>query len=296
MIIYLDQNKWIELARIANKVEVSEEGERLLAEFNIALDSGCIFPLSAVHFVEFSRIKDPKRRSRLGKVMWKYSKNFTTAPSKEIVCFEIEVALKKLGYRLQPRLLNYIGRGMRHAFGEKAEGIISKFFESQIDEAMLCGWGDIPPIEGGSTKYRENFSDHLISLNDRKRELEKDRWDNWLYAIAMIDILEPLIEVMSKHQIPFSDISTWGEKKCMQFVSDIPTRKVDIHLHRQVLRNSEYRPKQSDLEDWSGLGTAVCYCDVVVCEKHFSSIIKRDSFKTRARVETSIYEIFRSIA
>ncbi len=295
MIIYLDQNKWIELARIANRVDLSEEGEQLLVELDAALDSGCIFPLSSIHFIEFSRVKDPQRRSRLGNVMWRYSKNFTTAPLKEIVSFEIEVALRKMGYDLQPRHFQYIGRGMRHSFGEKAAGIISRHFEDQIDEAMLCGWGHIPPIQGGTTKYRNNFSQHLTSLNERKHELEKDRWENWLAAIAMKDIIDPLTEVMSKHKIAFSEISTWGEEKCMQFMTDMPTRRVDIHLHRQVLKNAQYRSKHSDLEDWAGLGTAVCYSDVVVCEKHFANMIKRDSFTTKARVETSIYEIFRSI-
>ena len=59
MIVYLDQNKWIELARIVNGVEISEKAVSLLREIEISLSSGCLFPLSAIHLMEYSRIKDP---------------------------------------------------------------------------------------------------------------------------------------------------------------------------------------------------------------------------------------------
>ena len=75
----------------------------------------------------------------------------------------------------------------------------------------------------------------------------------------------------------------------------IPTRKLDIHLHRQVLKNDHYKPKESDLEDWAGLGAAACYADAVVCEKHFASLLARDGFTHHARIETNLSETFKSL-
>jgi hypothetical protein len=295
MIIYLDQNKWIQLARIENGVDESDRGERILSEFNAAIECGYIFPLSAIHIVEFSRIKDPGRRARLGRVMWKYSQGYTIAPLKEVLCWEIEKAFSVIGYAIKPRSLHYIGRGILHTFGEKPESRLASMFADNIDEAMLCGLEEIPPIEGASSTHRENFVNHLQSLNDRKHELKKSKWENWLYAITMMDIAGPLYEVMSANRIPNSDIESWGEEKLKEFLSSIPTRNLDIHLHRQVLRNSSYKPKHSDLEDWAGLGPAACYSDVLVCEKHFADMVKRDSFKTKARIETSIYKLFSTV-
>jgi hypothetical protein len=83
-----------------------------------------------------------------------------------------------------------------------------------------------------------------------------------------------------------------GEKKLKQVINDMPTRRVDLHLHRQVLHNSNYRARPTDLEDWGGLVIASSYCDVVVCEKHMASMLKRDGFKTHARVEVNLENTF----
>jgi hypothetical protein len=79
------------------------------------------------------------------------------------------------------------------------------------------------------------------------------------------------------------------------FMASVPTRKLDIHLHRQVLKNPQYNAKKGDLEDWAGLGTAVCYADVVVCENHFADMVRRDGFMTPARVETDLLAVFRDM-
>ena len=75
-------------------------------------------------------------------------------------------------------------------------------------------------------------------------------------------------------------------------INDMPTRHLDLHLHKQVLRNPNYAAKITDLEDWTGVGVASCYCDVVVCEKHMADMLRRDGFKTKARIETDLERIF----
>ncbi|AKO51387.1 hypothetical protein ABA45_02280 [Marinobacter psychrophilus] len=288
MIVYLDQNKWIELARAINGVDNSDEAELLRRNMPAAIRAGCIFPLSAIHIIEFSRIKKDQRRSRLGQVMWNFSRGITTSPLHAIIFRELEVAFSNAGYEVSSKPFEYLGRGIPYAFGEVLEGTISKMYPDEIDRAMLCGFADIPPIQGGTKTYRENFVSHLSSLHERKQDLDKSKWSNWLYAISMVDILDPLHKVMTENRIPSGDFETWGPERLSGFLDSMPTRAVDIHLHRQVLKNPEYRPKLSDLEDWAGLSPAACYADVVICEKHFADLLKRDGFKTKARIETSL--------
>ena len=76
----------------------------------------------------------------------------------------------------------------------------------------------------------------------------------------------------------------------------MPIRRVDLHLHKQVLRNLKYAPKSTDLEDWSALAVASCYCDVVVCEKHMADMLLRDGFKARARIEVDLDHTFKTLA
>jgi len=298
MVVYLDQNKWIEIARVSNGIDRSERGRALLREVDAALASGCIFPISGLHIIEFSRIKDPKKRARLGRVLWKYSKGVTCAPLERVITFEIENALPMLGFVVQPRSFEYLGKGISHAFtGAIDDHPFWKDHSDIIDEAMLCGSEEysIEPLYTSSTKHRNNFFGHLKELNATKHELKKSKWDSWLYAMSMIDILDPINEVFSFHKVLWSDMNGLGETKIRAFMDSIPTRKLDIHLHRQVLKNDSYRPRVTDLEDWAGLGTAMCYSDVVVCEKHFADLVARDKFQTKARVETKLDRLFWAI-
>ncbi len=298
MVVYLDQNKWIELARIVNGLEKTVRARRLLGEVEAALSIGVLFPISALNILEMSRIKDPGRRGRLGRVMWNYSKGYTTAPLKSILEHEIEVALAALGYPVVPSRLNYIDVGLAHAFGK--DPVVRGFwdrFGTAADEAMLCGDPSIPiePLSFSSIRHRQKFAQHLTKLNQTKKTLHPKKWDDWLYAISMVDIIEPLNEVFSRHGIAASEVGSWGPEKLKQFMNAIPTRKLDIHLHRQVLKNDQYKVKQSDLEDWAGLGAAACYADVVVCEKHFATMLGRDKNQTHARIQVDLYELFKSV-
>jgi hypothetical protein len=83
--------------------------------------------------------------------------------------------------------------------------------------------------------------------------------------------------------------------KMRQMLDNMPTSRIDIHLHRQVARNKQYASKETDLEDWAGLGVGAAYCDIVVCEKHFRDLISRDKFETRAKVISDLSAVARLV-
>lgn len=298
MIVYLDQNKWIELAKIYHGKSSSPGDVAFLKEIEASIACGYQYPLSAIHYMEFSRISNVGRRKRLGEVMWEYSNGKTLASTKEITLKEIEISLKQFFPNIKPRSLDIVGNGMEHAFGESLGKTLPDWINRGIDEAMLKGHDelDIEPISCFSTIYRENFRSHLDSLHKTKTQLDKNKWENWLYAMAIKDIRNPLALVMKSNNLDKEIFENFSVDQLKKFVDLMPSRNLDLHLYRQVLKNPNYKPKVSDLEDWSGLGIAVCYCDIVVCEKHFASMLKRDKFKTKARVVTNLYEIFDNVA
>lgn len=298
MIVYLDQNKWIELARIVNGRETSERAKVILYALDAAIESGCILPLSAMHYMETARISNVERKARLGAVMWKYSKGSSLASYPYVVRYEIEVALSKHFANVKPSgLFTLLGHGVSHAFGENRTSNFSPEIEDEIERSMLTGNSrlNIDPLSFRNSVHRENFCAHLGSLHKTKEDLPKSKWENWLYAMALADITNPLAEIMYRHNIEKSDFENLGETQLKTIVDDMPTRRLDLHLHRQVLRNPSYAPKVTDLEDWAGVGIASCYCDVVVCEKHMADLIRRDRFLSKARIETNLANIFQTI-
>lgn len=174
MIVYLDQNKWIQLARIENGLDHSEADVSILLDMKKAIELGYIFPLSAIHYMEFARIRDDERRRRLGRIMWKYSKGVSIAPPHKVVRKEIEVSLKALGYKVDIEEYNYIGNGVEHAFGELIPWNIDQKSSSLIVEALLCGFSDIPPIYGASLKQRGNFNSYINEL--KSPDFPKKMW------------------------------------------------------------------------------------------------------------------------
>lgn len=203
MIVYLDQNKWIELAKIHHGKSSSSGDTSFLKEIEASIECGYQYPLSAIHYMEFSRISNVGRRKRLGEVMWKYSKGKTLVSTREIVLNEIETSLKQFFPEINPRLINLVGNGMKYAFGENLSKYPLDLFSRVIDETMLKGHEglDIEPISHFSTKYRENFRSHLESIHQTKEQLDKSKWENWLYAMAITDIIEPLSIVMKSNNI-----------------------------------------------------------------------------------------------
>ena len=162
MIVYLDQNKWIELGKIYHKKDKSIEAQKILSEFDVARESGVIFPISSVHYVENARISNDDRRSRLGEVMWHYSNGKTIASYRELLRYEIEVALSEFFKSIKPRKVDLIGKGISHAFGMPVGmggvGFLQEFYE----RTLLAGNRllDLSPPKGFSGEAKKNFLNH----------------------------------------------------------------------------------------------------------------------------------------
>jgi hypothetical protein len=97
--------------------------------------------------------------------------------------------------------------------------------------------------------------------------------------------------VFTKFNLSPEIIRSFGKDGLIGFASDMPTRTIDIHMCSQIIKNPKLKPKDSDLEDWAGLGPAVQYCDVVVCENHYADLATRGNFKTKAKILTNIAEL-----
>lgn len=118
-IIYLDQNKWIDVAKAfhGRAVDPDLRAAFVLVE-KLSRRGAAVFPLSAVHYMETAKISDHGRRKRLGTAMWEISRGHTMASYREIVRFELESELARRFPGVAPRDFELVSRGVAHAFGE----------------------------------------------------------------------------------------------------------------------------------------------------------------------------------
>lgn len=288
MHIYLDQNIWIDLAKIHHGKDNRSESIRLLSLIQKNLESGdIVLPLSRIHYIETSTIANAGRRERLGRVMFDYSKGVTLAPYKSIVVYELDCALSKIFSHVKPRSFKLFGNGIKHAYGDALEFKYPTMMDPNwIERAALTGEEIVGHRFGGfhKTEHNGKFQEHLRKVSEMRQTVPRKDWDNTLYAIALSDIVEPLSEVLNYWRIPFDDFIGLGAEVITSFIDSMPSRTLEVHMHRQVLNNPNYNPKPTDLEDWGGVALASQYCDVIVGEKHLYDMLLRNRFKTKAAV------------
>ncbi|MFC3815046.1 hypothetical protein [Lysobacter sp. GCM10012299] len=160
----------------------------------------------------------------------------------------------------------------------------------RLERAVLAGDADLgvasPTFH--NTEHRERFQRHLQELKDIRDRLPPTSWEDALHAISMVDILDPLNRVFARHGFDKTALTSLDKSELTRWLQSMPSRRVDLHLHRQVLKDLHYRSKVTDLEDWAALGIASVDCDVLVCEKHMAAMLQRDHFQARARIETRL--------
>jgi hypothetical protein len=223
---------------------------------------------------------------------------------------EIEEALAKRFPGVAAKPFQLVGRGVAFAFDQpptelqippRAYELHSVGYIEAVRQATLdrfersCLTGEaregemMPPMPAND--HAGNFMKFVSTLAERFSVISTKQWADGLVGVSMVDILEPLEKTLEAHGISLSQLLALGKDGVSSFMQDLPSRRVDMHLQRQVLRNPSLRPKRTDLEDWGALGPAAAHCDALVCEKHFASLLRRDDFEPRARILTNLGEL-----
>ena len=115
--------------------------------------------------------------------------------------------------------------------------------------------------------------------------------ENILYRRAMQDIRPLLLEAGTTHGISIAELEALGDPALRELLEDMPSIKLDIHLHRQWAKNQNLPAKLNEAYDIAYVGSAAMYCDVVVTENQLADLLRRDEFKCRAQILTDLREL-----
>ena len=121
--VYLDQNKWISIAREENGMGDGSLSN-VLDAINRALASNAIvLPLSDIYILETLAPSDEYRRLRIAKAMLKFSRRLAIRPAKSLQKAEISYYVAKaLGYPLNYSVReNAVALGIANALGSDLE-------------------------------------------------------------------------------------------------------------------------------------------------------------------------------
>jgi hypothetical protein len=101
-------------------------------------------------------------------------------------------------------------------------------------------------------------------------ELEREICDS-----NFSDIDKLVREALTRYGISLDEFERRGEFRRRALLDDMPSQRADMHLKMQWAKNANLEPRDSDLVDWSFLGVAVSYCDIVVTENQMADLFSR---------------------
>jgi hypothetical protein len=303
--IYLDQNKWLDLARAAHGRVGGQDFQDVLAISRYGVGRGLVsFPLSASHYMETLRRGDAASRHRLTMVMAEFSRFHAIASVPDVLPGELDRALKqRYGKPVFPHPLQPFGVGVAHAFANPAfkyrlpedvdvDAYTKARLEEQasllIEHALLAGPPQGVPVpgmqDGRYRLYGQRYVEAETKIAEGLRQHDPRRLhlSDWIAATEVIDILQPLNEAFArapigKREAPELDTAVGMTRLLM----DLPSRAVTYELRRlrQQSRDTKWEP--NDLDDIASLAVAIPYCDVVVTEKQWSHMARRAELDQR---------------
>jgi hypothetical protein len=288
--IYLDQNKWIQLARAAKSPDKCPEVASLLEKAVSAVQGGgLIFPLSATNIYETYKINDQQRRHDLALLQ---------------VILSGSLVFRGRYKRLEEELC----RVMRDAFGlppiasERLWFLSTVFFEAfaehddvRLQSTVSAQMLDLVKRHPASAlfSYMANASNEERIAAVRKFSAGSEEWRQRIEARRRRDINEPLslrrriysamlvvdeleliLAAARKAGTPWKTISDIGPITTRRLVRDVATyyieRELTLRLEGQTRAITE-----NDFRDMQAFCAVFPYADVVIAENQFSNLAKQ---------------------
>jgi hypothetical protein len=305
--VYLDQNKWIDLAAAQKGIEKGLPFEDVHLLLGAMVDHGDVsLPLSAAHYMETHNRRRYDSRRDLASTMAPFSRFHAIGPSSSVLPGELDRALEAmLQQPLEVRDLRPFGQGVSHAFGFEieVEPLAAQLAErspvpSAAKEAtrhylellLLAG---LPPEEEAKLPDYQPFAhQEAAKRNAREKESLREirRVAGWqkgekskrvAKAQALTEYLEPLNEALRRARISADHFMALGQSGMTSFLECVPTLFAALELERLRETASQKAWERQDLTDLGALPVASVYCDVVVTEKLWVDFARRSELDER---------------
>ena len=298
MRIYLDQNKWIDLARAATGHSGGERFAEVLKTARAAVASGEVsFPLDMYRYWETSKRGNDLSRNDVADLMWELSGQQTMSPAQRILDVELDLAFHgRFGrpeHPLQPRVF---GSGLQHITGGRMAWPALNLsalpdggatlpddqrlqLQSALDEALeqkLLRAGPNDFRAAGFDRASFDLGQRYVAQENRiaaaiaKRGLKGDELDFAVRAADRGDIRDAVVEALERIDLTWEEfIEGTTPADLMTFMDELPTRYVTNVMRSAKLRQAEQKWEPNDFIDIVALPVAAVYCDVVITEKQW---------------------------
>lgn len=302
--IYLDQNKWIDLARAATGHPDGTQFHDALAMSRTAVQAGDVsFPLDIYRYWETSKRGNADSRLRVVEVMRELSRGHTLAPPFGLLDQELDTALSRLfEVATEPRKQQVFGLGVRHISGDRVQWptvdsmvnpVLSRALPSgtmpllqdevnDLLEAELLGAGPEMHRRAGRPLSEYDQAQRFVEFENevaaaiKHHNLKGDHVDLAIRASDLGDIRPPLDAALQRIGMTFEQLhKELGASGLLGFIDQLPTRHVTSVLRSARHRQTHHEWEANDFVDIVALPVAATYCDLVVTEKQWAHHLRQ---------------------
>lgn len=285
-VLYLDQNKWVLLARAEF---FPDEVPELIGTYEALIEAvnggRVILPLSTVTMYETIKINDPERRHRMAAVQSMMSRGCVFRGRQRRLEMEISAFIRKICDLAQPRHDEgwFLSDRYLDAYAEIGDPRLGEIPEKYIDlmaaspafamYAHLMGGEDYSRRES-VVRYSRDSEQLLVRLEERRSKSSEHPpgMRRRIYsAVLVADELARICEVARSVGV---DIEALGKKK-PSVIRRLPTEVPTYHIEVELVLKLEQQARTltaNDLRDMYAFCSVLKDSDVVVAEKQFTNL------------------------
>lgn len=308
--MYLDQNKWIDLARAATGHRDGARFVDALGSARAAAASGTAsFPLDIYRYLETGKRRDDRSRIEVADLMLELSKQHTMARPHALLPAEVDQALnRRFGRTEQPRQVHVFGAGLRHITADvvtwpsfdpnRLPDSITEITPGAIVQIkqIYNGLGERELLRTGPETVRKagfDPSDVLLAQqfvdyeNSIAAAIRGQRLSGGLLELAVRasdlgGIRTAVTEGLERIGMTWEDfIDRMPPSELVRFIDDLPTRYVTNVMRSSKLRQTQQKWEPNDFNDIAALPVAAVYCDVVVTERQWVHRLRQGRVEQR---------------
>lgn len=310
--VYLDQNKWIELAKALYRTDATQEARDNAEKLKQAVDAERLrCPVSETHLMEAYRVGDRDRRLQLAAVFAAFSGGWFIASRQALVARELDIALAKL--LSIPNVVNQqpfdaLAQNFLFAFGDTAHLSTLMSISPQRLDQISASIGPINALLSYVGLNDENVRRTSVvrmqasnaDLTDRiraRRALTKSEAGDMRFraysAQLFLEVQEKIEAGLRKMGKPFADLRALPDEKIASLIDLVPCWDIERCLAVQVEQQWDRELEGNDTYDIAGLTAGIPYCDVVVTERLWTHLCNACGIAARynSRVVSSVFEI-----
>ena len=286
--LYLDQNKWIDLAKAHHGKDGGTRFRDALDAVREAVQKGSlVVPMSAIHIMETMAPANEGRRTRLAEFMVDLSGNRSILTQMAFRPIEIlHAVIRQLG--LQPRgsiRANIISEGLPFALGAETviTGVPSEIAQ-ELHRVVHSPEASVRYLVQGD---RENVAtarledeQAVIELEETRRRAHEAMSGEMRHRVELAELFTSgkpgaeLRQILRSIGMPApAFLATLGTPDdYLTFFHEIPSIDVWVTLSMERDKDFNRRIHRNDAKDIGFLSVALPHANVIVCEKFWGHI------------------------